>query len=181
MANPKPSTATGITSDTPVLPDVPNPRGYPPFNLRLLLTYTNNQLCYYHISGAMLDVDEDELARQMNKRYAALKAVNWDGDTRENTPKASLSSYQPPPPPSSASRTLSFDPDNEPDSECPKAIAGFKGIKINPSDIPQLKYTNNVAQFNNWLTGLQSAFKGDPARYPTNTQKIIMASITLDE
>ena len=93
MANPEPSTATGITGDTPVLPDVPNPRGYPPFDLRLLPTYTNNQLRYYYISGAMLDVDEDELARQMNKRRAALKAVNWDGDTRENTLEASLSSY----------------------------------------------------------------------------------------
>ena len=93
MANPKPSTTTSIAGDTPVLPDVPNPRGYPPFDLRLLPTYTNNQLRYYHISGAILNVDEDELARQMNKRRTALKAVNWDRDTRENTPKASLSSY----------------------------------------------------------------------------------------
>ena len=83
----------------------------------------------------MLDVDEDELARQMNKRCAALKAVNWDGDTRENTPKASISSYQPPPL-SLASQTLSFNPNNEPDSKYTKAIAGFKGIKINPLDIP---------------------------------------------
>ena len=93
MANPEPSTIANNAPDALVLPDVPNPRSYPPFNLRLLPTYTNNQLRYYHISGAMLDVDEEELARQMNKRRAALKAVNWDGETRENTPEASLSSY----------------------------------------------------------------------------------------
>ena len=137
MTNLKPSTtaATGPT-DAPILSIIPNPRGYPPFNLHHLPTYTNNQLRYYYISGAILDVDEDKLARQMNKRRTALKTVNWDGDTRENTPEASLSSYQPPPPSSSASRTLSFDPDSEPDSEYPKAIAGFKGIKINLSNIP---------------------------------------------
>src|SRR2546430_9970025 len=96
MANPEPSATADIANDAldaPVLPDVPNPRGYPPFDLRLLPTYTNNQLRYYHISGAILNVDEDKLARQMNKRRAALKAVNWDGDTRENTPEASISSY----------------------------------------------------------------------------------------
>jgi len=109
--------------DAPVLPVVPNPRGYPPFDLRLLPTYTNNQLRYYHISGAMLDVDEEDLTRQLNKRRAALKAVNWDGDTRENTPNASIPAFTPPPPLASAlalaSRTLSLDDDSEPDSNCP--------------------------------------------------------------
>ena len=96
MANPQPADTAATAgpadapadapADSPVLPVVPNPRGYPPFDLRLLPTYTNNQLRYYHISGAMLDVDEEDLTRQLNKRRAALKAVNWDGDTRENTP-----------------------------------------------------------------------------------------------
>ena len=82
MTNLEPSitAATSPTNapavDTPVLPIVPNPRGYPPFNLRLLPTYTNNQLRYYYISGAILNVDEEELAKQMNKRYTALKAIN---------------------------------------------------------------------------------------------------------
>ena len=119
MANPEPSTATGIAGDAPVLPDVPNPRGYPPFNLRLLPTYTNNQLRYHHISGAMLNVDEEELARQMNKRRTALKAINWDGDTRENTLEASIPAFTPLLPPPSTSRTLSLDDDSEPDSDCP--------------------------------------------------------------
>src|SRR5437667_11795150 len=107
MTNAEASNTANDAPDAPVLPIVPNPRGYPPFNLRYLPTYTNNQLRYYHISGAILDVDEDELARQMNKRCTAFKAVNWDGDTWENTPEASLSSYQPPPL-SLASRMLSF-------------------------------------------------------------------------
>ena len=69
MTNPEPS-ATAATDgptdapvDTPVLPVVPNPRGYPRFDLRLLPTYTNNQLRYYHISGALLNVNDEELAK----------------------------------------------------------------------------------------------------------------------
>ena len=73
----------------------------------------------------MLDVDEEDLTRQLNKRRTALKAVNWDRDTRENTPDTTTPSVIPaftPPPPSalaSASRTLSLDDDSEPDSDCP--------------------------------------------------------------
>ena len=119
MANPQPADTTASASDAPVLPVVPNPRGYLPFDLRLLPTYTNNQLRYYHISGAMLNVDEEELARQINKRRAALKAVNWNGDTRENTLDASIPAFTLLPPPPSTSRMLSLDDDSEPDSECP--------------------------------------------------------------
>src|SRR2546430_105327 len=120
MANPEPSIATSIAGDTPILPDVPNPRGYPPVDLRLLPTYTNNQLRYHYISGAIFDADEDKLARQMNKRRTALKAINWDGDPRENPPEASIPAFTPPPPPLVlASRTLSLDDDSEPDSNYP--------------------------------------------------------------
>ena len=93
MTNAEASNTANDALDAPILPIVPNPQGYPPFNLRYLPTYTNNQLRYHYISGAILDVDKEELARQMNKRYTALKAVNWDRDTRENTSKASLSNY----------------------------------------------------------------------------------------
>src|SRR5437667_12013166 len=121
MTNAEASNTAKDAPDAPVLPIVPNPRGYSPFNLRHLPTYTNNQLRYYHISGAMLDVDEEDLIRQLNKRRAALKAVNWDGDTHENildtTTPSVIPAFTPPPPPSaSASRTLSLDNHSEPDS-----------------------------------------------------------------
>src|SRR5438034_9307404 len=130
--NPQPADTTAATdgpidgpTDAPVLPVVSNPRGYPPFDLRLLATYTNNQLRYYHISGAILDVDEEDLTRQLNKRRATLKAINWNGDSRENTPDTTIPSVVPaftPLPPlasASASRTLSLDDDGESDSDCP--------------------------------------------------------------
>ena len=63
IANPQPADTTANANDTPILPIIPNPQGYPPFDLCLLPTYTNNQLRYYHISGAILNVDEEKLAR----------------------------------------------------------------------------------------------------------------------
>ena len=160
--NPQPADTTAATdgpidgsTDTPVLPVVSNPRGYPPFDLRLLPTYTNNQLRYYHISGAMLDVDEEDLTRQLNKRHAALKAINWNGDSRENTPDTTTPSVVPaftPPPPSasaSASRTLSLDDDGESDSDCPQSER--KGVKVSASEITTLKYNSTLPKYNNWL------------------------------
>jgi hypothetical protein len=58
------------------LPTTNNPRGYPPFDLHLVPTYTNNQLRYYHISGATLNVDQAEFKRRLEERKAALEMVN---------------------------------------------------------------------------------------------------------
>ena len=145
MANPQPADTTASASDAPVLPVIPNPRGYPPFNLRLLPTYTNNQLRYYHISGAILNVDEEELARQMNKRHTALKAINWDRDTRENTLDDSIPAFTPLPP--SISRTLSLNHDSEPNSKYSKTDR--KGVKVSTSNITRLKYDSTIAEYNN--------------------------------
>src|SRR5204863_1693534 len=67
------------------------------------------------------------------------------------------------------------------DSDCPVPLPNFKGIKISPSDIPKLQYNSTVAQYHNWLVDLKTAFDGDLAKFPTSHQKIILASITLDE
>lgn len=39
----------------------------------------------------------------------------------------------------------------------------------------------NVAQFKNWITDLKSAFDADPSKFPTSRQKVILATMTLDE
>lgn len=168
---------TGRHDGDSSLTDADNSQGYPSFDLRLVPTYTNNQLRHYHISGATIDVDKAEFKKQMEERKAALELVDWDGNTRENTPTTRGS----PPPLPSSSHTLSFDHDSEADSECPVPRPGLKGIKLNPSDITRLRYDSNVAQFNNWLEDLKSAYDGDPAKYPTSRQKIILASMTIDD
>ena len=67
------------------------------------------------------------------------------------------------------------------DSDCPIPLQGYKGIKITPSDIPKLQYNSTVAQYNNWLVNVKTVFNGDPARFPMNHQKFILATMTLDE
>ena len=126
---------TNAPPASPVALSVDNPRSYPAFDLRLFPTYTHRQLRYYHISGAMLNVDKEELRRQMNDRKEVLELVSWDGNTRANTPESdtrhtSLISPSPPPPPHSASRTLSLDADSEANSECSVALPGYKGHEV---------------------------------------------------
>ena len=120
----------------------------------------------------------------MDERKADMEITGWDGVTRENTPDAA-SLVSVPPVPSSRSvvstRTLSLNDDSEIDSDCPKALEGQKGTKVNVSEITQLKHDSNVAQFNNWLQDLKAAFFGDPSRFPTNRHKVNFASLTLDE
>jgi hypothetical protein len=154
---------------------------YPPFDLRNIPTYTNDQLRYYHISGATLDVEEDKLKEQLEKRKRILELIGWNGDTQKNSLVVPSPSPLPHPLLLSTSRTLSFDYDSEADSECSRPVPGYKGIKFNASDITQLRYDSNVAQFNNWIEDLKSAFDGDPSKYPTSRQKIILASMTIDE
>ena len=158
---------------------VENPHGYPPFDLHHVPTYTNNQLRYYQTSGALLDVDKTQLKGQLQERKNALELVDWDGNTRENTPNPpSIATSFLSPQPSSDSHILSFNDDSEADSDCPQTVAHRKGLKFNVSDITRLRY---VAQFNNWLADLRSAFDGDPAKFSTNRHKIILASMTMDE
>src|SRR5579871_1364685 len=82
----------------------------------------------------------------------------------------------------SSSRTLLFDYDSEADSECRTPFPGLKDINSTHQILcTQLRYDSNVTQFNNWLVDLKSAFDGDPAKYPTSRQKIILTSMTIDD
>ena len=101
-------------------------------------------------------------------------------ETLGRTPPSITTSFLSPQPPSD-SHILSFNDDSEADSDCPQTVAHRKGLKFNVSDITRLRYNSNVAQFNNWLADLKSAFDGDSAKFPTNRHKIILASMTMDE
>src|SRR5437667_2454720 len=176
------ASAPAVATDGPLVnPRAPNPRGYPPFDLQYVPTYTNRQLRFYQASGALLSVDRAALKAQMEARKDDMELVDWDGNTRENTPDGTTSSAVPTPPVSDTTRTLSLDADSENDSECPQVPSGYRGIKFNASDIPKLRYDSTVAQYNNWLAAVKSAFDGDPSKFPTSRQKVIFASMTLDE
>ena len=55
---PEASGTAVVNLNARVAPTAENPSGYPPFDLCLIPTYMNNQLCYYYMTGAMLDTDK---------------------------------------------------------------------------------------------------------------------------
>jgi len=168
-----------------VPPTAENPHGYPPFNLLCLSTYMNEQIHYYLASGAMLNVNQAELQKQMEDRKALHKIVDWDGNTRENTPTATEPDVPPLNPftgaASTSSRTLSFEQDSEADSDYPEPPPDHRPIKIAPSDLTKLRYESNITEYNNWLADLRSAFAADPAKYRSGAQRMILASMTFDQ
>ena len=79
---PKQQPATDAPAGASTLNDaISNPRGYPPFDLHHVPSYTNRQLRYYQFSGATLDTDVNDLKKRLDKRKTTLKALDWDGNT----------------------------------------------------------------------------------------------------
>jgi hypothetical protein len=76
-ANPDAATLVNIC----IAPMVDNPKDYLPFNLCHVPVYTNNQLCYYQTTRALLNADKAKLRNQMMECKNALELVNWDGNT----------------------------------------------------------------------------------------------------
>ena len=156
-----------------------NPRGYPPFNINLVPSYTNNQLTYYFTTGAIPAAEQARFQKLMKERKISLDLLGWNGESDQgnNEPDHGNDDGDDSDDPESPEPA----PDSDLDSDCPPPLPGAKGIKISPSDIPKLAYNGTVAQYNNWLVDLKTAFDGDPAKFPTSRQKIILASVTLDE
>src|SRR5436190_3906231 len=153
-----------------VAPTPDNPRGYPPFDMERVPNYTNNQITYYYTTGAIPAAELTRFHQLMKQRKVSLELIGWDGmsdraSDRADTPENTI-------PPRNR---------DDSDSDCPAPLSGAVGIKISPSVITQLKYDSTVAQYSNWLADLKTAFDGDPAKFPTSRQKVILASVTLDE
>ena len=55
---------------------VKNSSGYLSFDLYLISIYMNNQLCYYHMISAMLDVNKAAVKNQLKNCKASLKLIN---------------------------------------------------------------------------------------------------------
>ena len=137
-----PAENTRTSANTHVVSTADNSKGYPPFNIHLVPAYTNNQLCYYHTSEALLDIDKTRFRNQMKECKNILELVDWNDNTWESIPNNSNSfpMFMP-----SVSHMLSFYYDSEANSVCPEPISGQRGIKFNPTDIIWLWYDSNVA------------------------------------
>ena len=60
----------------PIDVTIPNPRNYPPFNIRRVSTYTNRQLHYYHVYRALLSIDRAQLKAKMDERKADIEITS---------------------------------------------------------------------------------------------------------
>ena len=126
----------------------------------------------------MLEINKAIIKDQFEKCKTVLKLVNWDSNTQEPTSDHEASSTilnQP----ISISQILSVH--DKINSDCPALISGYRGLKFNLSDITKLQYDSNIAQFNNWLMNLKTAFYRDPAKFSTNCYKIILAFMTINK
>ena len=90
----------------------------------------------------MLTINKAVLKAKMEECKADMELVNWDGNTRENTPiitPLATSAFLP------LSCTLSLDNNSKVDSNYPKALLGQRGIKFSTSNITKLYYNSNIA------------------------------------
>src|SRR5580698_3457579 len=103
-----------------IIPTLENPRGYPPFDMRSICGFTNNQIIYYLTSGAIPLADQPAFQKAMEHRKKALQTTNWDGASDGERGKSNAN-------------TVDTEPDSS-DSECPTPTLGRKGMKFMPSD-----------------------------------------------
>ena len=162
--------STPINPKKRITPTPENPHGYPPFDMRSICGFTNNQVIYYLTTGAIPLTEQPAFQKAMELRKKALQATSWDGTSDGEHRNDGNDDVD----------TVDTEPDSS-DSDCPTPAPGRRGMKFSPSDITKLCYNSTVAQYENWVFDLRRAFRGDPAKFPTSSEKIILASMTLDE
>src|SRR5436190_2756827 len=125
-----------------VSPMPENPHGYPPFDMRLVPNYMNNQITYYYTTRAISAADQAQFHQLMKQRKTSLNLIGWDGasdggndDGRNDERDNDLDMLD--------------NCSTGSDSDCPAPLPNSKGIKISPLDIPKLWYNSTVAQYNN--------------------------------
>ena len=105
----------------------------------------------------------------MKQRKVSLELIEWNSASDHASDKEDVPENIPP---------CNHD---DSDLDYPAPLFRAVDIKISPSVIIQLKYDSTVAQYNNWLADLKTAFDEDPAKFFTSHQKIILASIILNK
>ena len=64
--------STPINPKKRVTPTTENPHGYPPFDMRSICGFTNNQVIYYLTTGAIPLADQTAFQKAMEIRQRAL-------------------------------------------------------------------------------------------------------------
>src|SRR5438045_8000707 len=64
-----------------VPPTLENLHGYPPFDMRLVPNYTNNQITYYYTTRAIPAADQARFHQLMKQHKTSLNLIGWDGES----------------------------------------------------------------------------------------------------
>jgi hypothetical protein len=204
---PEPSSSSSdINPMARINPSPDNPRGYPTYNITHISSYTTNQIDYYRRTVPMTTTESKSFIDAIKSRKELLDLLNQTG-LSEDEGEQPRATFQPQPrtpelsvttrsPLRSQSKNLdtqsalttntqqtsvhTYD-DEEPDSDCPPAEVGVKYQKFNVKDTAQLKYDSNLSSFQIWLSDQRNVFESNPAMFPNSRQKIIRATLTMEE
>lgn len=179
-----------------------NPRGYPPFDLAHIASYTRSQLAYYTMHQQI----PTKLLPQLNKAMADRKTFrdalglpddSDDSDHPEPDPEPApgprLSGPNPSTPtiqqpyrpvaPSMGNRgstsressgVLTYDDDGEPDDQFPPFEQGRGNVKI-MWKMPDLKLPSTAQDFDNWESKLALMFEANLNAFATARSRIAAA------
>src|SRR5438045_7861124 len=135
-----------------VPPMLENLCGYPPFDMRLVPNYTNNQITHYYTTRAIPAANQPRFHQLMKQQKTSLDLIGWDSESDDGNNRNSERNND----------TLTADNSNpSSDLDCPVPLPNFKGIKISLSDIPKLWYSSPATQYTNWPVDLKTAFDRD--------------------
>jgi hypothetical protein len=175
-----------------ILPTVNNPKGYPPYDVAKVTSYTNSQIAYYLKRNMIKDITafqkakkiRDEIYRGINQEPVTDNESDHHTEATEliNPPQATpqvISHATPHATPQLVLQDFTLEDDEEPDDVFPEATLNEKGLKIDK--ISPLKHDGGILNYKVWLNELNNVFEADPARYTTATKRVTFASMQMDD
>jgi hypothetical protein len=175
-----------------ILPTVNNPKGYPPYDVAKVTSYTNSQIAYYLKRNMIKDITafqkvkkiRDEIYRGIDQEPVTDNEADHHTETTEliNPPQVTpqvIFQATPHATPQLVLQDFTLEDDEEPDDIFPEATLNEKGLKIDK--ISPLKHDGGILNYKVWLNELNNVFEADPARYTTATKRVTFASMQMDD
>jgi len=166
-----------------IQPTQANPKGYPPFELRQMPSYTNNQLRYYLTRGQVTDMSAFTKAQRLREDLNRSVGLRGDTDDEDELGRFDHSRDAPTDQGSvtvnTATRTLTFDNDSESDDQFQIPVPGEKGVRVEKITI--LSQDGGIVNYRTWLTELDRAFNSDRSRFNTAYKRITLATSYMDD
>lgn len=173
-----------------ICPTPTNPKGYPPYDVSKVTSYTNAQINYYLRRNMITNITafqkakkiRDELFRDINREptsdgepddHAATSHGNRTGHLGARPVLGTSLSRDDTPPP------YTLEDDDEPDDTFPEPAPNEKGLKT--EKITTLKQDGGIVNYKVWCNELKTVFNTDRARYNTAVKRIAFASLQFDD